>query len=176
MRPLPPEAFNLIKSFEGLRLKAYQDSVGIWTIGYGATRWPDGSKVKQGDKITLKKAEELLLHDVARHANPMLALTKVPLTDNQYGALVSWTFNLGVGAFQRSTLRQRLNRGEYHLVDEEILKWDKAGGRRLRGLTRRRQAEADLFNTRTEIPQPVKKPRRRFFTWLTNLTKDNKHS
>ena len=131
---------NLIKNFEGLRLNAYQDSVGVWTIGYGHTK-----TAKEGMKISEHQAEELLMKDLEEFEGGVLSLVKVPLTQNQFDALVSFSFNLGLGNLKRSTLLKELNKGEYTKAADEFLKWDKAGGKALQGLTRRRNAERLLF-------------------------------
>lgn len=140
IRPIPLTAIDLIKRFEGVKLSAYQDSAGVWTIGYGSTHG-----VTTGMQITQGEAEERLSKDLARHARGVIRYIRVPLNDAQYGALVSFTFNLGIGALQRSTLRQKLNRGEYHAAAEEFPRWSYAGGRWLRGLYRRRLAEQAMF-------------------------------
>ena len=126
---------KLIESFEGLRLTAYQDSVGIWTIGYGHTKG-----VKQGQTITQQQAERFLQQDlaVAEAAVNRLGLT---LSDNQFAALVSFTFNLGAG-----NLTKLLKNGLAAAADR-ILLFDHAGGKALPGLTRRRTAERALFLT-----------------------------
>ena len=135
----------IIKEFEGLRLKAYDDGVGVWTIGYGTTRYPSATKVKRGDNITEEQAEAYLLHDVSRFENAVNRLVKVPLTQNQFDALVSFTYNLGEGSFGASTLLRKLNARDYSGAATEFLRWNKAGGKVMAGLTRRRKAEHDLF-------------------------------
>jgi lysozyme len=136
----------LIKSFEGCKLKAYQDSVGIWTVGYGATFYQDGSKVKSGDTLTQQQADELLNYHVDLFAEKVKPLIKGELSDNQFSALVSFAFNLGAGALSKSTLLKKVNANpEDESIRAEFAKWDKAGGKQLRGLTRRRKAEADLY-------------------------------
>lgn len=132
--------FNLIKSFEGLRLQAYQDSVGVWTIGYGATRG-----VKAGMSITKEQAERMLLNDVTRFEPEIDRLVKVPLNRNQWDALMSFTYNLGAANLESSTLRRLLNAGDYAGAAEQFPRWNKAGGQVLAGLTRRRAAERELF-------------------------------
>ena len=131
---------DLIKSFEGLRLSAYRDPVGIWTIGYGTTRG-----VREGMQITERMADELLLGDVAYFENVVRSLVKVSLTDNEFSALVSFVYNLGEGNLSRSTLLKKLNAGDKAGAADEFLRWNRAGGKALRGLTRRREAERALF-------------------------------
>jgi lysozyme len=131
---------SLIKSFEGLRLQAYQDSVGVWTIGYGTTRG-----VKAGMKISKDKAERMLLNDVARFEPEVERLITAPLNQDQWDALISFTYNLGAANLESSTLRRLLNAGDYAAAAEQFTRWNKAGGQVLAGLTRRRAAERDLF-------------------------------
>lgn len=135
-----PRGIALIQQFEGLRLHAYRDSAGVPTIGYGSTRG-----VRMGDEITEAQATELLAVDVERHAEGVRRLVDVPLTQSQFDALASFTFNVGVGALQRSTLLRKLNAGDYRGAADELLRWTKAGGRELRGLVRRREAERAMF-------------------------------
>ena len=135
-----PRGLELIQEYEGLRLKAYQDSVGVWTIGYGSTKG-----VRPGDEITEAQAVELLAADVDRHADGVRRAVDVPLNQNQFDALVSFTFNVGVGALQRSTLLRKLNAGQYTEAANQLMRWVHAGGQELRGLVRRREAERKLF-------------------------------
>ena len=134
---------DLIKRFEGLRLNAYLDSVNVPTIGYGTTMYPDGSKVKIGDTIVSAQAEEYLMEDVKRRSAAMGVL---PVNQNQYDALVCFAYNVGLGAFNKSTLRKKViansNDPDIRL---QFRRWNKAGGQVLNGLTKRREAEADLY-------------------------------
>ena len=136
---------NIIKEFEGLRLSAYDDSVGIQTIGYGTTRYPNGNKVKRGDKITLEQAEQYLRHDLTKFEDDVNSLVKVPLTQNQFDALTSLVYNIGSGAFSKSTLLKKLNAKDYKGAADQFLVWNKAGGRTLQGLVNRRTKERQLF-------------------------------
>ncbi|MFG0419755.1 lysozyme [Pseudomonas sp. zjy_8] len=131
---------SLIKSFEGLRLQAYQDSVGIWTIGYGTTRG-----VKPGMSITKEQAERMLLNDVQRFEPEVQRLIKAPLSQNQWDALMSFIYNLGAANLESSTLRRLLNARDYSAAADQFPRWNKAGGKVLAGLVRRRAAERDLF-------------------------------
>jgi lysozyme len=131
---------SLIKSFEGLRLLAYRDAVGVWTIGYGATRG-----VKPGMSVTKEQAERMLLNDVQRFEPEVERLVKVPLSGNQWDALVSFTYNLGASNLESSTLLRLLNVGDYAGAAEQFPRWNKAGGKVLPGLVRRREAERVLF-------------------------------
>ncbi|OCT28128.1 lysozyme [Pseudomonas putida] len=131
---------NLIKSFEGLRLQAYQDAVGVWTIGYGTTRG-----VKADMSITKEQAERMLLNDVQRFEPEVQRLVTVPLNQNQWDAMISFTYNLGAANLESSTLRRLLNAGDYAGAAEQFPRWNKAGGKVLNGLVRRRAAERELF-------------------------------
>lgn len=137
---------TLIKSFEGCVLNAYLDSVKVPTIGYGATFYENGNKVKLGDKITLKEADDLLIYHINLFSNKVKNTIKKDLNSNQFSALVSFAFNLGVGNLQKSTLLKKVNiNPNDSSIKDEFFKWNKAGGKILNGLTRRRQAEAELY-------------------------------
>ena len=131
---------ELIREHEGCRLEAYQDSVGVWTIGYGHT-----SGVKQGDTCTAEEAEGWLSHDVGTAEYCIKQNVAVELTQGEYDALCSFTFNLGCSALRNSTLLRKLNAGDYDGAAAEFHKWNHAGGKVLAGLTARRQAEAEMF-------------------------------
>ena len=139
---LSDSGVNLIKAFEGLRLSAYQDSGGVWTIGYGHT-----GGVQPGERITQGQAEELLRKDTGWAQDAVRQQVHVPLTQRQFDALTSFTFNLGAGALQGSTLLSKLNAGDYAGAQAEFGRFVHAGGRVLQGLVRRRAAEADLFGS-----------------------------
>lgn len=149
-RVLNQATIDLVKHFEGLFLEAYLCPAGVWTIGYGHTGLvhKDGT-VKKGRVITKSKAEELLAYDLGQFApgveKLLLPRAREEINDNQFGALVSFAFNCGLGAFKTSTLLQRINARRYADCPAEFLKWNRAGGKVLRGLTRRRQSEANLF-------------------------------
>jgi len=133
---------KLIKRWEGLRLDAYICPAGVWTIGYGST----GDHVYPGQVITEPEAEELLRKDLWRFEDAVSSKVTVGLTDNEYAALVSFSYNVGCGAFQGSTLLRRLNAGEPkpRVFSEELPKWCKANGQTLQGLLNRRNAEIEL--------------------------------
>lgn len=133
----------LIKHFEGCRLTAYQDSVGIWTIGYGHT----GPEVVEGLTCTQLQADTWLLNDTHAASNAVMRDVDVALTQNQFDALVSFTFNLGAAALAGSSLLRYLNGGSPSAAANEFLKWDHAGGVVIPGLTLRREAERALFLT-----------------------------
>ena len=131
----------LIKSFEGLRLKAYRDPVGIWTIGYGTTRG-----VRPDMSISEAEAEQFLQQDLIRFEQAIDDAVNAPVNDNQFSALVSFTYNVGSGALRSSTLLKLLNaRDDLRRTADEFPRWNRAGGRVLEGLTRRRNAERALF-------------------------------
>ena len=133
-------AIPLIKEFEGCKLKAYKCPADVWTIGYGHT---DG--VKEGDEITQQKADLLLANDVDLFTAGVQRLVSSDINRNQLGALVSFAFNLGLGNLRHSTLLRLVNQGDFLNAANEFLKWNKANGKVLLGLTRRREAEKALF-------------------------------
>jgi len=134
------EGIDLIKHFEGCETKAYQCSADVWTIGYGHTFC-----VKEGDKITEEEAEALLKEDLCDFEEHVDRLITVSLNQDQFDALVSWTFNLGPTNLKESTLLRKLNEGHYDDVPAEMARWNRAGGEVLEGLKRRRKAEGALW-------------------------------
>ena len=134
------EGLSLIKKFEGCELESYKCAAGVWTIGYGSTKG-----VEEGMEISQERADMLLLEDVEVFEEAVNKLVEVPLEQNQFDALVSWTFNLGSTNLQNSTLLKVLNNEDYEGVPSQIKRWNKAGGEVLQGLVRRREAEALLF-------------------------------
>lgn len=139
------KGISLIKQFEGCKLTAYQDSVGVWTIGYGWTQPVDGKPIRAGMTIKQETAERLLKTGLVSYESDVSRLVKVGLTQGQFDALVSFTYNLGARSLSTSTLLRKLNAGDYTGAAEEFLRWNKAGGKVLTGLTRRREAERALF-------------------------------
>ena len=135
----------LIKEFEGCKLTAYQDSVGVWTIGYGWTQPVDGKPIRAGMTIKQETAERLLKTGLVSYESDVSRLVKVGLTQGQFDALVSFTYNLGARSLSTSILLRKLNAGDYAGAADELLRWNKAGGKVLNGLTRRREAERALF-------------------------------
>ncbi|WKE11762.1 lysozyme [Enterobacter asburiae] len=135
----------MIKQFEGCKLTAYQDSVGVWTIGYGWTQPVDGKPIRAGMTIKQETAERLLKTGLVSYESDVSRLVKVSLTQGQFDALVSFTYNLGARSLSTSTLLRKLNAGDYAGASDEFLRWNKAGGKVLNGLTRRREAERALF-------------------------------
>jgi len=144
-RKINKEGLEAIKKFEGLRLKAYRDSAGILTIFYGHTSVAGPPEVWEGMTGTREEAEEVLRRDLTQYENAVDRMVRVSLTENQFSALVSFCYNIGPTAFGRSTLLKRLNAGDYDAVPRELMKWNKAGGKTLKGLTNRRAAEAGLW-------------------------------
>lgn len=130
-----------IKLFEGLRKTAYKCPAGVWTIGYGHT----GPDVVEGLTITTQRAEVLLLKDLIKFEKGVQELVKVPLTQGQFDALVSFTYNLGLGSLRSSTLLRLLNSRKYKEAANEFDKWVYAGNRKLEGLVRRRRKEKEMF-------------------------------
>ena len=144
MRHITKDGLSLIKRFEGFEPHIYKDAAGYPTIGYGhLLRAGEAEFFKNG--ISEAAGEALLIKDVLYAEQAVLRLIKVPLTDGQFDALVSFTFNLGSGALQRSTLRRKINSEEHDEVPQQLMRWIWAGGRKLRGLVRRRKAEAVLY-------------------------------
>jgi len=139
------DAINLIKQYEGLRLTSYQDSVGIWTIGYGTTSI-NGTPVSQGQTITQAQADEYLLTHIQNNVSPIInTKVKAPITQSMYDAMCCFTYNLGSGNLSKSTLLKELNTTKYLDTATSFLDYNKAGGVVLAGLTKRRSAEKDLF-------------------------------
>lgn len=146
------EGVAIIKEFEGLHLTPYLCPSKVWTIGYGHTR-----TVRAGLSISRREAEELLQEDLRVFERAVQRLVTVPLNDNQFSALVSFAFNVGIGNFERSTLLKLLNRGWYDQVPAQLSRWSRAGTEVLGGLARRRAAEARLWNAipaSSEAPMP----------------------
>ena len=134
------KGIGIIKQFEGCQLIAYQDAVGVWTIGYGHTKG-----VSEGDIISSAQAEALLLKELKEYEDYVNKLVTVPLHDYQFDALVSWTYNLGPTNLANSTMLKKLNEGKYDEVPDEMRRWNRAGGKVLEGLVIRRDYEAKLF-------------------------------
>ena len=131
---------DIIKKFEGLKLQSYKCPAGVWTIGYGSTK-----NIKPNMSISEIEAHNLLLNDVRDAENAVNKFVKVPLTQNEFDALVSFVFNLGSGTLQKSTLLKKLNAGDKDGASNEILRFCRAGDIILVGLEKRRKAERELF-------------------------------
>ena len=134
------EGLSLIKKFEGCELYAYQCSAGVWTIGYGHTK-----DVEPGMQITKEDAEEMLVEELHEYESYINDFVTAPLSQNQFDALVSWVYNLGPANLKASTMLKVLNAGKYEDVPAQMKRWNKAGGKVLEGLIRRREAESLLF-------------------------------
>ena len=141
------KGLELIKEFEGFSSVAYLCSAKKATIGYGNTFWEDGTPVKIGDQISKERAETLLKHVVDNFSVAVEVDIKIEVTQNQFDALVSLAYNIGLGAFKNSTLLRQLNRGNFVGASQEFLRWDKSNGKPLPGLTRRREREKLLFDS-----------------------------
>jgi lysozyme len=142
---LNANGIELMHEFEGLKLQAYLCPAKIPTIGYGNTFYENGTKVKLGDKITKERADELFTNIVNKNFN-IKPLLKVQLNENQYSALVCFAYNVGMANLKASTLLKKVNfNPEWEQIRGEFLRWNKAGGKELAGLTRRRTAEANLY-------------------------------
>lgn len=134
-----------LRQLEGCRLKAYPDSGGVWTIGVGNTYYEDGSPVKKGDVITQERADYLLRIFVGQIENYINNLVKVPLTQNQFDALVAHIYNIGYPSFKKSTMLKLLNAGEYGMAADQILRWNRVDGQVNKGLVNRTIKERELF-------------------------------
>ena len=139
---------DLMHDFEGCRLEAYLCPASVPTIGYGSTYYEDGRPVKLGDAITQERADQLFEAIAEDFAKRVRSLLKVGLNENQFSALVSFTYNVGVANLKKSTLLKKVNINPSDpTITDEFLKWNKAGGKVLAGLTRRREEEAKLYFT-----------------------------
>ena len=144
------KGLELIKEFEGFRANAYLCPTKIPTIGYGNTFWEDGRRVRMGEQISKSRAEALLLHTVNGFVATGVfdSLNKnIKISQNQFDAMVSLAYNIGLGAFRNSTLLRKVNVGDFIGASLEFPKWNRSGGKRLLGLTRRREREKLLFES-----------------------------
>jgi len=150
---LLPFMVDYIKSFEGWRKKAYLDSANVWTIGWGTTKWFDGYNIKEGMVITKEICNKLFNRDINNFSSKIFDFVKVKLSDHQFSSLVSFTYNVGIGNFSRSTLLKKLNKGMYKEAAAEFSKWVKVRNRKtnkwtvLKGLVLRRKKEMKVFLT-----------------------------
>jgi GH24 family phage-related lysozyme (muramidase) len=165
-----------IREAEGLRIKAYRDATGIWTIGYGHTSSAGAPEVVTGLEISVDDAERILAADVKRFAKGVSDAVTVPLNDDQFSALVSFAYNVGLGNFHSSSVLKAVNTGDFDAVPRRLGLWVKAGGKTLPGLVKRRAAEAALFVKHNEVAAapidiPRGKPVRQSTTiWAAALT------
>ena len=135
----------LICSFEGLKLKAYDDGVGVWTIGFGTTIYPNGIKVKKGDTCTEAQAKAYMAHDLKKFESAVNSAVTVSINQNQFDALVSLAYNIGTSGFKNSTLVKKLNAGDIRGAAAQFDVWNKGGGKVMQGLVNRRAVERKLF-------------------------------
>ena len=151
---LTNDGIKLLHTFEGCKLSAYLCPAAVplpkdkqfWTIGWGNTFYEDGSAVKQGDVITQDRADELFLNVVNTFATGVRQLILQPISDNKFSALVSFAYNVGLANLKKSTLLRMVNSNPSDpTIRDQFMRWNKAGGKVLAGLTRRRSAEADLY-------------------------------
>lgn len=159
-----PAALGMIRHFESLLkvdpqdpdlIHAYPDPAHGWacaTIGWGTIRYPDGREVARGDTISREEADKLLAWEADQKAAGVASLVTVDINSNQFAALVSFAYNLGLGNLKKSTLLRKLNQGDYYGASQEFQRWNKAGGKVFKGLTRRRLSERNLFNG---YPEPI---------------------
>ena len=136
---------DLICGFEGKRLNAYDDGVGVWTIGFGTTVYPNGIKVKKGDTCTEAQAKDYMAHDLKKFESAVNNAVKIPLNQNQFDALVSLAYNIGTDAFSKSTLVKKLNANDIRGAADQFDVWVNAGGKRMQGLVNRRAKEKEVF-------------------------------
>ena len=153
------KCIDQIKKDEGVKSKAYQCPELLWTIGVGHVIDPNHAKVPFAERkslpiptgwdrvLTAEEIDEILRKDLARFESGVLRLIKVPLTQGQFDALVSFSFNVGLGNLQNSTLRMKVNRGDFEGAAEQFLVWTKAGGKVLKGLVTRRTHEKEMFES-----------------------------
>lgn len=144
IRKLDEQGIAFLKKHEGYKSKAYKDSAGIWTIGYGSIRI-FGRAVQKDDVVTEHQAMNQMILDLETFEHAVNEHVKVYLTQRQYTALVSFTYNVGQNAFRNSTLLKKLNQSDYRAAGNEFNRWVNAGGRVVQGLVNRRKDESDLF-------------------------------
>jgi len=133
---------DLIKKFEGLRLESYKCPAGLWTLGYGNTQWENGIRVKENQVIDIQRAEKLLIYWVSKYADRIT----VKCNQNQFDALVSFSYNVGIGNFDSSTLKKKVIANPNDpTIRDEFMKWVSSRGKQLAGLVKRREAEANLY-------------------------------
>ena len=140
-----PFGVDLICGFEGKRLTAYDDGVGVWTIGFGTTVYPNGIKVMKGDTCTEAQAKTYMAHDLKKFEATVNKAVTVQINQNQFDALVSLAYNIGTGAFSKSTLVKKLNGNDIRGAADQFDVWVNAGGKRMQGLVNRRAKEKALF-------------------------------
>lgn len=142
---ISPRGIDLICAFEGFRLKAYDDGIGVWTIGFGTTVYPNRVKVKKGDCCTEAQAKSYMAYDLKQFERAINSAVTVHINQNQFDALVSLAYNIGTGAFEKSTLLKKLNCADERAAADQFDVWVNAGGKRIQGLVNRRKIEKELF-------------------------------
>lgn len=152
------KGIEILKKFEGIKLKPYLDSGGIPTIGIGTTIYDNGKKVTMKDPaISVQRAEDLLKNHVASLEKAITSLVKVTVSDDQFSALICLVYNIGIGAFTNSTLLKVLNLGQYDKAADQFLVWNKVNSKVVDGLTKRRESEKTLFvsSNKAVVPKIV---------------------
>ena len=142
---ISPSGIDLICNFEGKRLTAYDDGVGVWTIGFGTTVYPNGIKVMKGDTCTEAQAKTYMAHDLKKFEATVNKAVTVQLNQNQFDALLSLAYNIGASAFSQSTLVKKLNANDIRGAADQFDVWVNAGGKHMQGLVNRRAKEKALF-------------------------------
>lgn len=167
---------ELIKQWEGCKLTAYEDVAGVWTIGYGTTAAAGvGIEPHEGMKITQEQADDLLHNTIDKFAPAVFSRIMVPVTDNEFGACLSLAYNIGLGAFAKSTVLRELNAGNKSAAANAFHMWNKAGGVRRKGLMARRDAEVELFLTEDDttpdmyVTAPAEEKPKSFFARLVRV-------
>lgn len=156
-----------IKRWEGVKLNAYLCPANVWTIGVGHTAAMGDPKPVKGMRLSEAEADMILRRDLKAIERDIIAVVKAPLSQGQFDTLVSFVFNVGIGAFRKSTLLKKLNAGDAKAVPSELMKWTRAGGKVVQGLVNRRRAEADMWRSAPtdqkpdgDMPQRVDQPRK----------------
>jgi lysozyme len=147
------DGVDLVMNFEGYSSTPYRCPAGVWTVGYGTTRYPEGHRVRGDDgSCTREQAEGWLLYELQKAECVVVRYIKRYLNANQRAALASFVYNLGSGAFRASTLRRKINTGDWEDVPYQFSRWNKAGGRVMKGLILRRAAEISMWSRRYDLP------------------------
>ncbi len=152
------KGLGLIQKYEGFRARAYRDAVGVWTIGFGHTSMAGSPQVKPGMTVSRERAAQILETDIQRFSEGVAAALTAEVNDNQFSALVSFAYNVGLGNFRKSGVLAAVNAGDHRVVPRRLALWNKAGGRVLPGLVARRAAEAALYaeTPETKLPDVLK--------------------
>jgi lysozyme len=146
VKKLDTVGLDFIKKYEGLRLESYLCPAKIWTVGYGQTFYPGGKRVQQGDIITIEEANTMFVSVLKSFEQAVYNTTRDDITQNQFNAITSFAYNVGVQALRSSTLLKKINKNPNDpLIKDEFMKWVNGGGKILNGLVRRRKEEAELY-------------------------------